>query len=83
VRPTRVSSTPRLQVLIADSGDDFAHGRRNAELIRGLAEQDPHVIGRVGLARSVRGVEEAIGVPHAAKIPMVGTTGTADRSRRP
>ncbi|MFD0733916.1 type 1 periplasmic-binding domain-containing protein [Planotetraspora mira] len=74
-----VSSTPRLQVLIADSGDDFAHGRRNAELVSGLAEQDPHVIGAVGLARSVRGVEDAIGVLHAAKIPMVGTTGTADR----
>ncbi|MCT9935013.1 hypothetical protein N5079_32895 [Planotetraspora sp. A-T 1434] len=74
-----VTSTPRLQILIANSGEDFGQGRRDAELISGLGEQDPHVVGVVGFPRSVEGVEQGIGVLHAAKIPMVGTTATADR----
>ncbi len=74
-----VSSTPRLQVLIANSGDNLRQGRRGAELIKDMAARDPHVVGVVGFPRSVAGVEQAIQVLHEAKIPMVGTTGTADR----
>ncbi|WP_067130178.1 ABC transporter substrate-binding protein [Microtetraspora malaysiensis] len=74
-----VTSTPRLRVLVANSGDNLRQGQRGAELIRELAESDPHVVGVVGFPRSVAGVQEAIQVLDEAKIPMVGTTGTADR----
>ncbi|WP_067174710.1 ABC transporter substrate-binding protein [Microtetraspora niveoalba] len=73
-----VRSNPRLRVLVANSGDNLRQGRRGAELIRELAEHDPHVVGVIGFPRSVEGVREAIQVLHEAKIPMVGTTGTAD-----
>ncbi|WP_336216403.1 ABC transporter substrate-binding protein [Nonomuraea sp. LPB2021202275-12-8] len=73
-----VSSTPRLRVLLANAGNNFAHGRRTARLITEMAEQDPHVMGVVGLARSVTGVSEAVGELHLAKIPMVSSTATAD-----
>ncbi|MFG1709050.1 ABC transporter substrate-binding protein [Nonomuraea sp. M3C6] len=73
-----VSSTPRLRVLIANAGDNFGHGRRTAQLITEMAGQDPHVMGVVGLPRSVTGVSEAIGELHLAKIPMVASTATAD-----
>ncbi|MDP4507922.1 type 1 periplasmic-binding domain-containing protein [Nonomuraea turcica] len=74
-----VSSTPRLRVLIANAGDNFRQGRRTAELITGLAEADRHVMGVVGFPRSVEGVRQAVDVLHAAKIPMVASTATADR----
>ncbi|MCA2224589.1 ABC transporter substrate-binding protein [Nonomuraea aurantiaca] len=73
------STTPRLQVLIANAGDNFRHGRRTAQLITELAAQDPHVMGVIGLPRSVEGVSQAIEELHLAKIPMVATTATADR----
>ncbi|WP_156325552.1 ABC transporter substrate-binding protein [Nonomuraea sp. SBT364] len=73
-----VSSTPRLRVLIANAGDDFGHGRRTARLITELVGQDPHVMGVVGMPRSVEGVSQAIEELHAAKIPMVASTATAD-----
>ncbi|MGN9846244.1 ABC transporter substrate-binding protein [Nonomuraea sp. H19] len=73
-----VSSTPRLRVLIANAGDNFDHGRRTAQLITEMAEQNPHVMGVVGLPRSVRGISEAIQELHLAKIPMVSSTATAD-----
>ncbi|MEV4888669.1 ABC transporter substrate-binding protein [Nonomuraea sp. NPDC055795] len=74
-----VSSTPRLRVLIANAGDNYGHARRTAELITGLAAQDPRVMGVVGFSRSVEGVRQAVGVLHDAKIPMVASTATADR----
>ncbi|MBP2704917.1 ABC transporter substrate-binding protein [Microbispora sp. RL4-1S] len=74
-----VTSTPRLQVLVANGGDDFGQGRRTAELIRALAEEDPHTLGVIGFPRSVKGVEQAIATLHAAKMPMLATTATADR----
>ncbi|MFG1962216.1 ABC transporter substrate-binding protein [Nonomuraea sp. NPDC049028] len=73
------STTPRLQVLIANAGDNFRHGRRTAQLITELAARDPHVMGVIGLPRSVEGVSQAIEELHLAKIPMVATTATADR----
>ncbi len=73
-----VSSTPRLRVLIANAGDNFGQGRRTAQLITEMAEQDPHVMGVVGLPRSVTGVSDAIAELHLAKIPMVASTATAD-----
>jgi len=73
-----VSSTPRLRVLIANAGDNFAHGRRAARSITAMAEQEPHVMGVVGLPRSVAGVSDAIDELHLAKIPMVSSTATAD-----
>ncbi|WP_219471388.1 hypothetical protein [Nonomuraea rhizosphaerae] len=73
-----VASTPRLRVLIANAGDNFAHGRRTAQLITELSGQDPHVMGVAGLQRSVLGVSEAILELHLAKIPMVSSTATAD-----
>ncbi|MBO3747247.1 amino acid ABC transporter substrate-binding protein [Streptosporangiaceae bacterium NEAU-GS5] len=73
-----ISSTPRLRILIANAGDDYGQGQRAAELVTELAEQDPHVIGVVGMARSVTGVERAVGRFDAAKLPTVATTATAD-----
>ncbi|MEW9528884.1 ABC transporter substrate-binding protein [Microbispora sp. NPDC049125] len=74
-----VSNTPRLEVLVANAGDQFSRAGRTAELISGLAAEDPHVLGVIGFQRSVTGVEEAIRTLHAAKIPMLATTATADR----
>ncbi|MFG1681692.1 hypothetical protein ACGFNP_16135 [Nonomuraea sp. NPDC049269] len=73
------STTPRLRVLIANAGDGFRHGRRAAQLVTELAGQDPHVMGVIGLPRSVEGVSQAIEELHLAKIPMVSSTATADR----
>lgn len=73
-----ISSTPRLRILIANAGDDYRQGRRAAELISELAGRDPHVVGVVGLARSVEGVEQAVRQFDTAKIPAVATTATAD-----
>ncbi|MFD1537372.1 hypothetical protein [Nonomuraea guangzhouensis] len=73
------STTPRLRVLIANAGDNFRHGRRAAQLITALAGQDQHVMGVIGLPRSVEGVSQAIEELHLAKIPMVSSTATADR----
>ncbi|MEO3797967.1 hypothetical protein ABGB14_47890 [Nonomuraea sp. B10E15] len=74
-----VTSTPRLRVLIANAGDNFDHGRRTAQLIIDMAARDRHVMGVVGLPRSVAGISEAIRELHLAKIPMVSSTATADR----
>ncbi|MEU4227416.1 ABC transporter substrate-binding protein [Nonomuraea sp. NPDC026600] len=73
------STTPRLRVLIANAGDNFLHGRRAAQLVTELAARDPHVMGVIGLPRSVEGVSQAIEELHLAKIPMVSSTATADR----
>lgn len=69
---------PRLRILIANAGDNYRQGRRAAELVSELAERDPHVVGVVGLARSVDGVEQAVLQFNTAKIPAVATTATAD-----
>lgn len=74
-----ITSTPRLRVLVANAGADFGHGRRAAELVGEMAAEDPHTLGVIGFPRSVKGVEQAIRSLHAAKIPMLATTATADR----
>ncbi|WP_169953249.1 ABC transporter substrate-binding protein [Microbispora sp. H11081] len=74
-----VSGAPRLQVLVANAGTNFQQGRRTAELVSEMAAEDPRVLGVIGFQRSVRGVKEAIGTLHEAKIPMLVTTATADR----
>ncbi|GGO06011.1 hypothetical protein GCM10010116_11840 [Microbispora rosea subsp. aerata] len=73
------SGTPRLQVLVANAGTNFAQGRRTAELVSEMADEEPHVLGVIGFQRSVSGVEDAIKTLHTAKIPMLVTTATADR----
>ncbi|MBX6382277.1 MAG: hypothetical protein IRZ07_04775 [Microbispora sp.] len=75
------SSTPRLQVLVANAGVNFGQGKRTAELVSQMADEDEdlHVLGAIGFQRSVKGVEDAIETLHTAKIPMLVTTATADR----
>ncbi|WP_328855570.1 ABC transporter substrate-binding protein [Microbispora hainanensis] len=74
-----VSSAPRLQVLVANAGTNFAQGRRTAELVSEMAAEDPRMLGVIGFQRSVSGVGDAIRTLHTAKIPMLVTTATADR----
>ncbi|WP_285579562.1 ABC transporter substrate-binding protein [Herbidospora sp. NBRC 101105] len=68
----------RLRVLIVNAGDNFVHGGRAADLVARLADDDPHLVGVVGLGRSVGGVEQAVDRFDAAKIPAMTTTATAD-----
>ncbi|WP_157518432.1 ABC transporter substrate-binding protein [Herbidospora mongoliensis] len=68
----------RLRILIVNAGDNYAHGGRAADLVARLADDDPHLVGVVGLGRSVGGVEQAVDRFDAAKIPHMTTTATAD-----
>lgn len=68
----------RLRILIVNAGDNYAHGGRAADLVARLADDDPHMVGVVGLGRSVGGVEAAVDRFDAAKIPNMTTTATAD-----
>ncbi|MEV5410011.1 ABC transporter substrate-binding protein [Thermopolyspora sp. NPDC052614] len=73
-----VMRAPRVKILIVNAGDNYRQGKRAAELVTKLAEEDTHLMGVVGLARSVAGVEQAVSQFDAAKIPVVSTTATAD-----
>ncbi|MFC4118296.1 ABC transporter substrate-binding protein [Nonomuraea zeae] len=68
----------RLRVLLANAGDEFTRGGQAARQIAELVKRDSSIAGVVGFARSTNGVREAIATLARAKIPMVGTTGSAD-----
>ncbi|TMR93112.1 hypothetical protein [Nonomuraea basaltis] len=72
------TGSPRIRILLANAGDEYAQGAEAAKQIAALARRDSSVVGVVGFARSLDGVRQAIGVLAREKIPMVGTTGTAD-----
>ncbi len=73
-----VSSNPRVRILIANAGDDFRQGKRAAELVTELTDDDPHIMGVAGLSRSLSGGKAAVRQFDTAKIPTVATTATAD-----
>jgi serine/threonine protein kinase len=71
-------SGPVFKVIIANGGSKMQDAAPVAEMIIALAARDPHLLGVVGLDRSIQQVKQAIGLFNASGIPVVATTLTAD-----
>ncbi|RKN43822.1 ABC transporter substrate-binding protein [Streptomyces hoynatensis] len=67
-----------LRVIVADAGDRYRDAVPVARHLVDLAEDDPSIVGVVGMGQSRRTVYEALDVLDAAGLPVVGTAGTAD-----
>lgn len=73
---------PRLKILLANTGDDWAHAAEVAEQIVERSRNErlgmDRPVAAVGFGHSVQPNSEAIRVLSAAQIPMIGTTATFD-----
>ena len=71
-------SGPVFKVIVANGGSKMQDAVPVARIIIALAARDPHLLGVVGLDRSIAQVKQAIGLFNASRIPVVATTLTAD-----
>jgi Protein kinase domain len=71
-------SGPVFKVIIANGGSKMQDAVPVARMIIALAARDPHLLGVVGLDRSIQPVKQAIELFNASGIPVVGTTLSAD-----
>jgi Protein kinase domain len=71
-------SGPVFKVIIANGGAKMQDAVPVARMIIELAARDPHLLGVVGLDRSIEPVKQAIGLFNASRIPVVATTLSAD-----
>ncbi|MDT0319480.1 ABC transporter substrate-binding protein [Streptomyces millisiae] len=67
-----------LRVVAADAGDRFRDAVQVARHVVDLAEEDPSIVGVVGMAQSRDTVYRALEVLSRAGLPVVGMAGTAD-----
>jgi ABC-type branched-subunit amino acid transport system substrate-binding protein len=66
------------KIVVANAGEQMAHGKFAGERIRDLAKDDETVVAVVGLGLSRRGTIDAIKQVEQAGLIMVGTTVSAD-----
>lgn len=68
----------QLRLLVANSGHYHRFAEQVARQVLELAEQDPTVVGVLGLGESHRHVDKAIRLLGQRSIPMISTTATFD-----
>ncbi|MBL1098076.1 hypothetical protein [Streptomyces coffeae] len=68
-----------LRVATRHAGDDFANAERVArQIVADARKKNSGIIGVVGFSHSLRQTQTAVRILGDARIPMVGTTATAD-----
>lgn len=72
-------SNPIVKILIANGGDRMDHGTDTVAIIKSLSEQDPTLVGVVGLNESRQATLDTIGALSRAGLPMIAVTLSADK----
>ncbi|GAA1514021.1 hypothetical protein GCM10009677_53990 [Sphaerisporangium rubeum] len=68
----------RMRVLVANAGSDFRYAERVAEEVLRRVNEDPTIVGVVGLGESRQEVQNALRILGRKALPMVTTTSTFD-----
>ncbi|UJW28619.1 ABC transporter substrate-binding protein [Saccharothrix sp. AJ9571] len=70
---------PLVRILLANGGNEMQAGERVAVFIRDLADDDPSIVGVIGLAQSREATAAAISAVGEAGLPMIAATLSADQ----
>jgi hypothetical protein len=71
-------SAPLLRVVVANGGYQMRHARTAAEMIEKLVDDDPTVVGVIGLVESRDSTADALQILNRIGLPVIATTLSAD-----
>src|SRR5262249_28549865 len=72
------ADAPLLKIVVANGGSKMLDAVPVADMLRSLFKKDSHLLGVVGMDRSISTVQQAIQRLAESKIPVVATTLSAD-----
>jgi ABC-type branched-subunit amino acid transport system substrate-binding protein len=72
------NADPIVRILMANAGRDMLRGPQVADILRKMADQDPSIVGVVGLDMSSKATSDTVAALTSAGIPMVAATLSAD-----
>ncbi|MFI0259563.1 ABC transporter substrate-binding protein [Streptomyces sp. NPDC017056] len=75
--------SPQIKLLLANSGAGSRQWRPLVDQLKEMKDGDRHLVAVAGLGQSRRTTQQAIDALREARIPMMGSTVTADAINRP
>ncbi|WP_050502283.1 ABC transporter substrate-binding protein [Streptomyces monomycini] len=75
--------SPQIKLLLANSGAGSAQWEPLVEQLKEMKDGDQHLVAVAGLGQSRRTTQQAVDALREARIPMMGSTVTADAMNRP